>query len=62
MEEIYELVRAAYQSLWKIKNHGETIELITPMVTTNDMFISVFVTRRGDDYIVTDIITKILAY
>ena len=39
MEEIYELVRAAYQSLWKIKNHGETIELITPMVTTNDMFI-----------------------
>lgn len=54
MEEIYELVRAAYQSLWKIKNHGETIELITPMVTTNDMFISVFVTRRGDDYIVTD--------
>lgn len=54
MEEIYELVKTAYQSLWKIKKHGNTIELITPMVTTNDMFISVFVTRRGDDYVVTD--------
>ena len=54
MEAIFKLVKTAYQSLWKIKNHGDTIELITPMVTTNDMFISVFVTRRGDDYIVTD--------
>lgn len=54
MEEIFELIKTAYQSLWKIKNHGNTIELITPMVTTNDMFVSVFITRRGDEYIVTD--------
>lgn len=51
---IFEIIKSAYQSLWKIKNHGNTIELITPMVTTNDMFVSVFITRRGDDFVVTD--------
>lgn len=54
MDDIFEIVKSAYQMLWKIKNHGNTIELITPMVTTNDMFISVFITQRGDEYVVTD--------
>lgn len=54
IDAIFEVIKSAYQSLWKIKNHGNTIELITPMVTTNDMFISVFITRRGNDFVVTD--------
>jgi hypothetical protein len=43
-----------YSALWKIKERGETIEIITPMVTTTDMFISVFITVRGDEFVVTD--------
>lgn len=54
MNDIFSIIKSAYQSLWQIKNHGNTIELITPVATTNNMFVSVFVTQRGVDYIVTD--------
>jgi hypothetical protein len=34
--------------------HGNSIEVITPSSTANDMFVSVFITQKGDEYIVTD--------
>lgn len=54
MEEIFNHIVRSFQALWKMKNYGTTIEVITPMVTANDNFVSVFITRRGNDYVVTD--------
>ena len=54
MNELYEYIIKSYQSLWHIKNYDKTIEITTPVATTNDMFVTVFVTKRGDDYIATD--------
>lgn len=54
MEELFNTIRESYHSLWHFKVLGESLEIVTPMVTTNDNFVSVFVTKRGNDYIVTD--------
>lgn len=54
MDELFRSIVETYNSLWHIKVRGESLEIITPMVTTNENFVSVFVTKRGDDYIVTD--------
>ena len=54
MEDLFNSIRKSYDSLWHIKVLGESLEIVTPMVTTNDSFVSVFVTKRGDDYVVTD--------
>ena len=54
MKELFSLIRESYSSLWRVKVLGESLEIVTPMVTTNDMFVSVFITKRGDDYVVTD--------
>lgn len=54
MQDIFEAIKETYSSLWHVKVLGESLEIITPMVTTSDAFVSVFVTKRGDDYVVTD--------
>lgn len=54
MDKIFETIKGAYQSLWQVKDYGKTLEIVTPVATMNDMFVSVFVTKRGNDYIVTD--------
>ena len=54
MEELFNSIKESYNSLWHIKVLGESIEIVTPMVTTNDAFVSVFITKRGDSYVVTD--------
>lgn len=52
--EICDVVMGAFQSLWKVKKYDNTIELVTPVATVNDMFVSVFITMRGNEYVVTD--------
>lgn len=54
MEELFESIKASYNSLWHVKVLGESLEIVTPMVATNESFVSVFITKRGEDYIVTD--------
>lgn len=54
MDELFNSIIESYNSLWHVKVLGESLEIVTPMVTTNDNFVSVFVTKRGDDYVVTD--------
>lgn len=54
MREIVDEIIRAFSSLWKIKQRGDSIEIITPVSTSNDMFVSVFLTRRGEEYVVTD--------
>lgn len=54
MNTFLEEIIKEYSSLWKFKERGNCIEIITPMVTTTDMFVSVYLTLRGSEYIITD--------
>lgn len=50
---INEIIRS-FSSLWKVKCHGKTIEIITPMSTVNNSFVSVFISNKDGYYIVSD--------
>jgi hypothetical protein len=54
LESIYTNITNSFGSLWKYKERGETLEIITPFATTNNRFISVFITLRQDSYIISD--------
>lgn len=54
MDKLFNSIIESYNSLWHVRVLGESLEIVTPMVTTNDAFVSVFITKRGEDYIVTD--------
>lgn len=54
MQELFDSIKEVYNSLWHVKVLGDSLEIVTPMVATNEAFVSVFITKRGDDYIVTD--------
>nr|WP_296026443.1 hypothetical protein [uncultured Prevotella sp.] len=54
MEKIIDEIIQAFSSLWKFRKRGESLEIITPVPTSNDGFVSVFLTRRGNEYVVTD--------
>lgn len=54
MLQIFEQIVSSFQALWKVKDYGDTLEIITPQATLSDCFVSVFITRRGNDYVVTD--------
>ena len=54
MDMLFNSIIESYNSLWHVKELGESLEIVTPMVTTNENFVSVFVTKRGEDYVVTD--------
>lgn len=50
----YDQIKKEYCSLFSFKSHGPTLEVITPIATITDKFISVFITMRGDSYYVAD--------
>lgn len=54
MDELIQDIINTFSALWQVKCVGESYEIITPVPTSNDMFVSVFLTFRGDEYIVTD--------
>ena len=51
---IFDIIKKEFCSLFAFKSHGETLEVITPLATLTDKFISVFITHRGNDIIITD--------
>lgn len=55
MENIFSNIVKSFDSLWSYKIHKDTIEVITPYTTSsNNTFISVFITKQGNDWVVTD--------
>lgn len=53
--EIYENIKFCFDQLWSFKHRGdETIEIITPYSTTSNKFVSLFLTKRDDKFIVSD--------
>ena len=53
-KDIFDIIKKDFCHLFQFKIHGDTLEVITPLVTLTDKFVSVFVTQRGDKLIVTD--------
>jgi hypothetical protein len=51
---IFEDVKNSFFGIWQYRERGNTLEIITPYATTNNRFISVFLTKQGDKYIVSD--------
>ena len=52
--DVYSNVISSFGSLWKFKERGATLEVITPFATTNNKFVSIFITKRDANYIVSD--------
>jgi hypothetical protein len=54
LEQIFTDIKASFNGLWQTKHRGNSIEIITPYATTNNRFVSVFITQQGSDYVLTD--------
>lgn len=52
--EILNDIKNSFGGLWQCKQRGNSFEIITPYATTNNKFVSVFLTKQGDEYIITD--------
>jgi|SRR5690554_297490 len=52
--DIYKDIKSAFGGLWQTKERGKSLEIITPYATTNNRFVSVFLSKQGDDFVVTD--------
>lgn len=53
-EQFYHSVARDYAEMWDFKFRGASFEIVTPHSTISDKFVSVFLTQRGQDIIVTD--------
>lgn len=57
MNELFSIfndIKDEFCSLWTFKERGETLEIITPFATTTDKFVSVFLTHKNKEFIVSD--------
>jgi hypothetical protein len=52
--KIFDIIKSDFGLLWKSKTLNNSIEIITPFETKTMKFISVFITKRNDTYIVSD--------
>jgi len=52
--EIYNDIKNAFGGLWQTKQRGNSLEIITPYATTNNKFVSVFLSKQNDEYIISD--------
>lgn len=52
--DTFSSIKETFCNLWKYKLRGETLEIITPFTTPNQKFVSVFITKKKDSFIVTD--------
>ena len=51
---IYPIIVSSFGKLWKVKERGESLEIITPFATTSQKFVSLFVTYKNKEFIVSD--------
>ena len=52
--EIFTDIKRSFGGLWQTKQRGNSLEIITPYATTNNKFVSVFLSKQGNDYVVSD--------
>src|SRR5438876_803964 len=53
-EPIYKDILSSFGKLWKYKEREKSLEIITPFATTSQKFVSVFLTKRENEFIVSD--------
>ena len=53
-QKVFESIKEEFCSLWSFKLKGETLEIITPYSTTTSKFVSIFLTQRNKEFIVSD--------
>lgn len=53
-DPIIGLIKNDFGSLWQCRSRGDSIEIVTPISTATQKFVSVFITKRDDSYVVTD--------
>jgi len=51
---IFKNIKEEFCSLWTFKERGETLEIITPFATTSNKFVSVFLTTKNKEFIISD--------
>tara|TARA_R110002050_G_scaffold237585_1_gene373610 strand:- start:34227 stop:35054 length:828 start_codon:yes stop_codon:yes gene_type:complete len=55
LENVVKNVQQCFDQLWSFKVRGtDTIEIITPYSTTTSKFVSLYITKRGGKFIVSD--------
>lgn len=52
--EIFADIKNAFGGLWQAKQRGNSLEIITPYATTNNKFISVFLSKQSDEFVISD--------
>ena len=51
---IFTDIVASFDKLWKFKIRGNSLEIITPFITTSQKFISVFLSEKNGEFIISD--------
>lgn len=54
LNSVFDAVRCDFSELWKTRLYGHTLELISPYTTLGGNLISVFLTMRNGQYVVSD--------
>lgn len=52
--DIFTDIKNAFGGLWQTKQRGNSLEIITPYATTNNRFVSVFLSKQGNDFVISD--------
>lgn len=54
MNNLFSIIRSAFDSLWQIRPRGKSLEIITPFPAARDRYVSLFITKQSGKIIVTD--------
>lgn len=54
LNDVYNEIKRSFNALWQMRVRGHSIEVVTPVTTSTGVFVSVFITMRGNQYVVTD--------
>lgn len=52
--ELFDIIKNDFNALWQYKFHANSIEIITPFSTSCSSVVSVFITKQGENYFVSD--------
>ena len=52
LQEVYINIQKSFGGLWQSKERGNSLEIITPYATTNNRFVSVFLSNQNDQSLV----------
>jgi hypothetical protein len=53
-QDLFEEIKCDFSSLWSSRRIGSTVEIVTPYMDLRNNVIVVYLTQRGDKFVVTD--------